>query len=130
MFLGTYQTSFSGKNRVVLPKKFRLELTGKDEFVVTRGLDGCIWGFKLEDFENQARIQMEIPITQKRGRFLRRIFFSEAEKVELDQQGRFILPKSLLEFAQIDSIIILIGSGDHFELWSPKRWDQQLQNYA
>ena len=119
MFLGTYQLGFSGKNRVVLPKKIRQALLGSG-IVLTKGLDGCIWGFGNEDFEREAEKQLEIPIRTDEGRVLRRMFFSEAEAVELDKQGRFVIPRPLLAFAKIGKEVLLLGAGDHFEIWNPQ----------
>lgn len=127
MFLGTYQTRFSGKNRVILPKKFRVQLDKTNQIVLTRGLDGCIWGFAKKDWEKEAKKQLEIPITEQRGRFLRRYIFSEAESLTLDSQGRFIIPPSLLKFAQVQEEVLLVGAGDHFEVWAPNKWQDILK---
>ncbi len=123
MFLGTYRTRFSGKNRIILPKKFREEISGS-EIILTKGLDGCIWGFSLKDWEAEARKQLEIPMIEEKGRFLRRQLFGSAQKCELDYQGRFIIDPSLIIFAQIFQEVLFIGAGDHFELWNPKKWKQ------
>ncbi len=129
MFLGTYQTGFSGKNRAILPKKLRVELAAK-ELVLTQGMDGCIWGFRIKDWEIEAQSQLGISVTEERGRHLRRIFFSQAERVELDEQGRFILPTPLLEFAGIKQTVLMIGAGDHFEIWNPQKWEAQIKSYG
>ena len=124
MFLGTYLTYFSGKGRVILPKKLRNGLA-KDRMVyLTKGLEGCIWGFDSKTWEKQANAQLEIPITEKKGRDLRRFIFSGTEIAELDLQGRFIIPPPLLSYARIGSGVLLIGAGDHFEVWDPKRWEE------
>ncbi|MBI4040024.1 division/cell wall cluster transcriptional repressor MraZ [Candidatus Daviesbacteria bacterium] len=121
MFLGEYQLNFSGQGRVVLPKKIREDIGGL-EIVLSRGIDGCIWGFGLKGWEEQARAQLEISITDKEGRNLRRYLFSAAEKVRLDRQGRFIVPTPLLNFAGIKDGVVLVGAGDHFELWNISSW--------
>lgn len=127
MFLGTYQTRFSGAGRVVLPKKLRGELKDAHEIVLTRGIDGGIWGFDKKDWEKEARRQLEIPITERKGRDLRRLLFSGAEVAELDKQGRFIIPSALLLQVGFKDKCLLIGAGDHFELWDPKLWDEILK---
>lgn len=126
MFLGSYQTSFSGKYRVILPKKFRSHLKGQ-EIVLTKGLEGCIWGFARSDFDKEAKKQLQIPIAQEQGRFLRRMLFAEAESSLLDRQGRFIIPASLLNFAQIGKEVLLVGTGDHFEIWNPLKWRRVMR---
>lgn len=127
MFLGTYQTTFSGKRRVILPKKFRVELKNIKEVVLTRGLDQCIWGFDTKDWEKQARLQLEIPITERKGIDLRRFVFSGAEISELDSQGRFVIPLVLLTHAKVKEKVLIVGAGDHFEIWNPKDWQKTLK---
>ncbi|SRR5258708_565153 len=126
MFLGSYQTNFSSGSRVILPKKFRQEL-GLNIVILSRGLDGCIWGFTKKDWQRETKKQFEIPISEERGRFLRRMFFSAAEQVELDDQGRFVIPKILLQFAALKKEVLLIGAGDHFEIWNPKLWQKVIE---
>lgn len=125
MFLGTFQTRFSGNKRVILPKKLRIELSS-NFVVLTKGLDGCIWGFSEDDFEKQAQEHLSIPLTDERGRSLRRYFFSSAEIVELDHQGRVVLPTALLIYSGITSDILVVGSGDHFEIWHPEKWESVI----
>ncbi len=130
MFLGSFKTKFSGKNRVVLPKRFRVELKSGNEVVLTKGLDGCIWGFSKKDWEKEAKKQLEIPVVEERGRNLRRILFSEANVSGLDRQGRFIIPSSLLGFGQIREEILIVGAGDHFEIWDPKKWREEVASIS
>lgn len=127
MFLGTSTLKFSGKGRIILPKKFRMELKKAREIILSQGLDGCIWGFSKKEWEKQAKDQLEIPITETRGRFLRRMLFASAESTELDHQGRFVIHASLMGFAQIKKEILLIGAGDHFEIWDPKKWKAAMK---
>lgn len=126
MFLGEYQTSFSGKGRVILPRKLRDELKNK-EVILSRGIDRCIWGFDLEDFEEEAKKQLEISATEERARYLRRYLFSSSEQVELDAQGRIIIPFTLLDFASVKSDVTIIGAGDHFEIWDSKLWKKHIR---
>lgn len=122
MFLGEYQTTFSGKGRIVLPRKFREELVDGKEIVLTRGLDGCIWGFESSAWLKQSEAQLAIPVTEKEGRDLRRYLFSAAEQVKLDEQGRFVIPAQLILYAGIKDKVMIIGAGDHFEVWDKKLW--------
>lgn len=117
MFLGNYKSKFF-KNRIILPKKFRKEVDDQ-EVILTKGLDGCIWGFAKKDWVPQARKQLEKSVFGSQGRFLRRRFFSQAFYVELDHQGRMVIHPSLIDFAQIRKEVLLIGAGDHFEIWNP-----------
>lgn len=125
MFLGEYKLTFTGKGRLVLPRKLRDELVGK-EIILSRGFEGCIWGFSKEAWEEEIKKQLEIPITEERGRFLRRYLFSASEKADLDSQGRFVIPTQLLSFAGLLEEIVIIGAGDHFEIWNKKDWQKNL----
>lgn len=127
MFLGEYNLSFTGQGRIVLPFKFRREVKDK-ELVLSRGLDGCIWGFAKEAWEEEAKRQLEIPVIEEKGRNFRRYFFSAAEKVSLDEQGRFVIPKILLDYGKLGEEVVVIGAGDHFEIWNKKSWESIVAN--
>ena len=126
MFLGEYRTKFTGKGRVILPHKFRQELKSR-EVILSRGFENCIWGFDLTDFEAEAKKQLEISATEERARYMRRYLFSGSESVELDAQGRIIIPSALLDFASVKKEVVIIGAGDHFEIWDVKRWKKHIR---
>lgn len=128
MFLGEYFLSFSGQGRVVLPKKFREELKSNTNLVLSRGLDGCVWGFDQSRWEGEAEKQLIVPITDEDARNMRRYLFSGAEIVRLDEQGRFIIPPALLNYAKLKDGVVIIGAGDHFELWNPSSWKKLIDN--
>lgn len=127
MFLGEYQTKFSGQGRIVLPKKFRRELSGLKELVLSRGFEGCIWGYSKEGFATEADRQLSISATEEGARFIRRYLFSGAEETLLDDQGRFVIPGNLLQYAEVRDEVILIGTGDHFEIWQPQKWNDLIK---
>ncbi len=126
MFLGEYQVNFTGNGRVVLPKKIRSEIEGI-EIILSRGIDGCIWGFSRSGFETEARKQLEVPATEERARKMRRYLFSASADVELDSQGRFVIPNNLLKYAKIETKVVIIGAGDHFEIWDQMSWETHLK---
>ena len=125
MFLGEYQLNFNGKGRLILPKKLRQDLGG-NEIILTRGFEGCIWGFSREKFEEEAKKQLEISATEERARMLRRYIFSSSVPTELDNQGRFVIPAVLLGYANLNEEVVLIGAGDHFEVWEKDLWKKHL----
>ncbi len=129
MFLGEYNTNFSGKGRIILPRKFRQELKGK-EVILSRGFENCIWGFDLSDFEVEAKKQLEVSATEERARYMRRYLFGSSESVELDNQGRIIIPSTLLDFASVTKEATIIGAGDHFEIWNSRNWKKHLKEIA
>ena len=127
MFLGEYQTKFTGKGRIVLPKIMRQELGESKMIVLSRGFEGCIWGFSQTGFEMEAKKQLEISATEERARYLRRYLFSASVSAELDAQGRFIIPSALLIYANLREEIVIIGAGDHFEVWNKSQWIKHLK---
>ena len=126
MFFGEYKLKFTGKGRVLLPRKMRDEVAGK-QIVLSRGFDGCIFGYDLESWEKEAKKQLEVSNTEERARYLRRYMFSASVSVELDSQGRFVIPSALLIFAKLKRDIVIIGAGDHFEVWNHDNWTKQLK---
>lgn len=124
MFLGSFKAEFTGKNRVVLPKRFRKELGNEDKFYLTLGQDGELWGFDNNQWIKEVEMRLRLPLSEPEGRAQRRKFFSRAEECTLDRQGRFVMPQEFVEYAEIESEVILVGAGDHFEIWNPKAWSK------
>ncbi|OGG32304.1 division/cell wall cluster transcriptional repressor MraZ [Candidatus Gottesmanbacteria bacterium RIFCSPLOWO2_02_FULL_40_10] len=124
MFLGTFEPNLMEKGRLALPKKIREELGGR-RLVLTIGFDHCIFGFTEKMWETVTGPEMSRPLfSDKVGRDLRRKMFSEAISIELDSQGRFVIPANMIDFAQITDTIRIIGAGDHFEIWSKNKWEE------
>ena len=122
LFLGEYDHALDERGRVTLPKKIRQEL-GRDEVVLSRGFDACIFGFDKESWEKEATKQLESPVTDEKARAIRRYMFAGAEKVEVDKLGRILLPALLKEYAAINRDVMVIGAGDHFEIWDATAWE-------
>lgn len=122
MFLGTYKIYFSGKNRLILPKKLRKELGENEVIFIVKGLDGEIWGFNKEEWWKEAGKRVEIPLQEREGRITRRRFFSQADECSLDAQGRFILPQEFVDYGEIGDEVLIIGAGDHIEIWNPQKF--------
>lgn len=126
MFLGTFNLAFSGRGRIILPKRFRKELK-RPTIVLMMGIDGGIWGFSEEMWNEFVKTQLEVAVTVEEGRKIRRQFFPFSESVELDKQGRFVISEFLLKLGGFKEKIVLIGAGDHFEVWSPEGWEETLK---
>ncbi len=122
LFLGEYDHALDERGRITLPKKIRHEL-GLGEVVLSRGFDACIFGFDTESWEREATKQLEAPVTEEKARALRRYMFAGAEKVDVDKLGRILLPALLKEYARINRDVMVIGAGDHFEIWDTKAWE-------
>lgn len=123
MFLGTYQPNLIGKGRIALPKKIRNEIAG-ERVILSIGFESCIFGFEEKAWENVVSSDINRPLSDPEGRKLRRKMCSRAAIVELDSQGRFVIPEELLNYAEIKNEILIIGAGDHFEIWSKEKWKE------
>ena len=122
MLLGTYEPTLIGKNRLALPKKLRKEISG-DRLVLAIGFEKCILGFEEKKWEEATAVDLATALSDKQGRDLRRKMFSQAEVVELDSQGRIVVPESLTSDRELKEEIVVIGAGDHFEIWNKKQWE-------
>ena len=120
MFMGEYNHTVDPKGRLIVPSKFREQLGS--EFVVTKGLDGCLFVYPAEEWHNIEDKFRNISMTSKDARKFSRFFFAGAAAVELDKQGRILLPAILREFAGIEKDSVLVGVGSRIEIWSKERW--------
>ena len=121
MFLGSWEPSFDKiSRRIALPKKIR-DYLATSEIILSYGFEKCIFGFDTKSWEKESAKQLGRPITDRGARDTRRFFFSAAEPIRMDAQGRIVIPGNLLDYAQIQRPII-IGAGDHFEIWDAKNW--------
>lgn len=127
VFFGEYLVSFTAPGRVVIPKKIR-ELLNGDSFIVTKGFDFCLAGYARDDWEARSRELVSVSLLDKTDIDKRRMLFSSTMHIEIDGQGRFVIPKPLLQFAELKDKVLIIGVGDHFELWNPDRWNNYQSN--
>ena len=124
MFLGSYIPSFDKySRRIALPKKIR-DYLATGEIILSVGFEKCLFGFDTKSWQAESEKQLALPIAHRRSRDLRRFFFASATTIKLDDQGRFVIPGSLLKYAKIKRQII-IGAGDHFEIWERKTWQEE-----
>ena len=130
MFLGQYFYTLDTKGRLIIPSRYREHLQG--EFVITRGLDHCITLYPNNVWDEIASKVTALPITDPRGRALRRIFFSDATKVELDRQGRILIPDRLREIAGLTTgtEVAIVGLDRFIELWDPDEWQRQNEKQS
>ncbi|NLM35426.1 MAG: division/cell wall cluster transcriptional repressor MraZ [Clostridiales bacterium] len=122
MFIGEYQHAIDNKNRMIIPSKFREELGAR--FVITKGLDGCLYAYTMDEWKIMEDKLKKLPLTSKDARAFVRFFFSGANEVEPDKQGRVLIPQNLLEYAGIEKEIVSIGVSTRIEIWSKARWDE------
>ena len=121
MFMGEYRHTVDPKGRLIVPSKFR-ELLGA-EFVVTRGLDGCLFVYPMESWEAYVEELKKLPLTDRNARLFTRFIIAGATTCELDKQGRILLPAALREFAGLEKDVVLVGVGSRVEIWSKDKWE-------
>ncbi len=121
MFMGEYHHNVDDKARIVLPSKFREELG--DTFVVTRGLEGCLFVYSKKEWENIISNLKTLPFTKKDARAFLRFFLSGAIECQADKQGRVALPTPLVTYANIKKECVVIGVNDRLEIWSKDAFD-------
>ena len=121
MFMGEYNHTIDAKGRLIIPAIFR-EVLG-DEFVVTKGMDGCLFVFDNSEWQVFAEKLRSLPMIDKEVRQFTRFFLAGAASVEVDKQGRILLPSVLRDFAGIIKDTVLIGVGSRIEIWSKDRWE-------
>ena len=122
MFMGEYRHTVDPKGRLIVPSKFR-ELLGT-EFVVTRGLDGCLFVYPMDSWTAYVDKLKKLPLTDKNARLFMRFLIAGANTCELDKQGRILLPATLREFAGLEKDVLLAGMLDHIEIWNEERWKE------
>ena len=125
MFMGEYNHTIDAKGRLIIPSNFR-EALGS-EFVLTKGLDGCLFVFPMKEWEAFEEKLRSLPLIDKNARKFSRFFLAGASTCELDKQGRILVPGTLREFAQMDKEVVLTGMLDRIEVWSKEQW---LENNA
>lgn len=121
MFIGEYQHSIDEKGRVAIPTKFRKAL--ENGAVVTKGLDDCLFLYTAKEWEAQAAKIAQLPISRADSRAFNRHMLSGAMNVELDKQGRVVLPDYLRKFAGISKKVVVAGLYNRIEIWDMVRWE-------
>ena len=124
MLTGNYNQSMDTKGRMTFPAKLR-EIIG-ERFVVTKGIDGCLFVYSLEDFEVRAKKISALPLAQ--GRNIQRNFMANAIEVEADKQGRILLPQPLREIAGLVKDVVVVGVSNRCEIWDKQRWEDLNNN--
>lgn len=125
MFMGEYHHSIDDKGRLTIPSKLRYELG--ENFIVTRGLDNCLFIYPTNEWDNIINKYKELPNTKDARNFMR-FFLSGASTCEFDKQGRINISLPLIKYAGLTKDCIIIGVNDHLEVWSKDRWEQFMDS--
>lgn len=120
MFIGEYRHSLDDKGRVTIPAKYRDQL--QDLFVLTKGLDGCLFIYTLEEWTLFEQKLKSLPVTNMNARKFVRFFLSGGAECTIDKQGRILIPNHLRVYSKIEKDIVFIGMSSRIEVWSAERW--------
>ena len=120
MLMGEYEHTLDVKGRLIMPAKLREDIG--DNFIITKGLDGCLFGFSLSEWTQFEEKLKSLPLTNKNARDFVRFFLSGAVNVEIDKQGRFLVASNLREYASMEKEVVIIGVGTRIEFWSKDKW--------
>lgn len=120
MLIGEYEHSMDSKGRLIMPAKLREDIGEK--FIVTKGLDGCLFAFSLTEWTNFEQKLRSLPISNKDARTFTRFFFAGAIDCEIDKQGRFLISSNLREFAGLEKDVVIVGMDSRIEIWNKEKW--------
>lgn len=122
MFKGEFKHTVDPKGRLIIPSKFRERLG--DAFVVTKGLDGCLFVYDNQEWEAFEQKLRALPLNRKDNRQFARHFLAGAADVEVDKQGRILIPSNLREFAGLEKDVVLVGVASRIEIWDQDKWNR------
>lgn len=123
--MGEYQHNIDAKGRIIVPSKFREGLG--DSFVITRGLDKCVFAYPLSEWKVIEEKLKKLPLTKKDARAFTRFFFSGAVECEVDKQGRINIPAPLRSYAALEKEVIVIGVSNRVEFWAKDDWETYFE---
>ena len=121
MFIGEYQHTLDIKGRVIIPSRFREDLG--DGFVITKGLDNCLFLYPRNEWSILEEKLKTLPLTNRDARAFIRFFFSGATECIIDKQGRVLIPANLREHSKLEKDVVVIGVSNRMEIWSKEEWD-------
>ncbi len=128
MFIGEYEHSVDVKGRVIMPVKLREDIG--ETFILTKGLDGCLFAYSQTEWTNFEEKLKTLPLTNKNARDFVRFFLSGAIECEIDKQGRFLIPGNLRDYAKLDKEIVILGVGTRIEIWDKQIWQKDADNIS
>ncbi|EPY08822.1 cell division protein MraZ [Paenibacillus alvei TS-15] len=125
MFMGEYQHSIDDKGRLIIPAKLRDSLG--TTFILTRGLDQCLFVYPMNEWEALEQKLKALPLMKADARAFTRFFFSGASECEWDKQGRVTIPSHLRSYAHLEKECMVIGVQNRVEIWSKDAWEQYVE---
>ena len=128
MLIGEYEHSLDAKGRLIMPSKLRIDIG--ESFIITKGLDGCLFVFSQNEWNNFETKLKTLPLSDKNARNFVRFFLSGATECEIDKQGRFLLPSNLRVAAKLEKETVIIGVGTRLEIWDKQTWQNCDENIS
>lgn len=122
MLLGEHYHSLDQKNRIAIPAKLREDLG--NPFMISKGLDGCLYAQSMETWNAFIAKLNALPNGLENARIYKRFFLAGATQVEMDKQGRILIPQSLVQYSNLIDEVVVVGMDDKLEIWSHERWDE------
>ncbi|MHB1611708.1 MAG: division/cell wall cluster transcriptional repressor MraZ [Sulfobacillus sp.] len=122
MMMGEYVHALDDKGRIILPARLRDDL--QDHFVMTKGLDGCLFFYPMDEWHKMEERLRALPMTNANARAFARLFLAGAQDVEVDRQFRITVPPRLREYAGVQKDVVLVGVSNRVELWAQERWTE------
>ena len=126
MLVGEFQHNIDAKGRMIMPAKFRDELGEK--FVITKGLDECLFVFSAEEWEKLDQKLSELSLSK--GRNIQRFFYGGMTECELDKQGRVLVTQPLRDYAKLSKDVVVVGLAKRVEIWNKDEWDKQNAEFV
>ena len=123
MLIGEYEHTIDAKGRLSMPAKLRRDMG--ETFIVTKGLDGCLFAFSQNEWTNFETKLKSLPLSDRNARNFVRFFLAGATECEIDKQGRFLIPLNLRETAKLEKEAIIIGVGTRLEIWNKQVWESK-----
>ena len=120
MLIGEYEHTIDAKGRLSMPSKLRRDMG--EVFIVTKGLDGCLFAFSQDEWKNFETKLKSLPLSDKNARNFVRFFLAGATECEIDKQGRFLIPSNLREAGKLEKEAVIIGVGTRLEIWNKEIW--------
>ena len=128
MLIGEYEHSLDAKGRLIMPAKLRQDMGEK--FIITKGLDGCLFAFSQNEWLNFETKLKALPLSDRNARNFVRFFLSGATECEIDKQGRFLIPSNLRISAGLVKETVVIGVGTRLEIWNKATWEKCDENIS
>ena len=123
MLIGEYEHTIDAKGRLSMPSKLRRDMG--EVFIVTKGLDGCLFAFSQDEWKNFETKLKSLPLSDKNARNFVRFFLAGATECEIDKQGRFLIPSNLREAGKLEKEAVIIGVGTRLEIWNKDIWNSK-----